>query len=75
MAQNFKREGDPKHISLGWSIMRAQVLINMNVHTSFQIPTFIRSKDMTGTQKQKIGLVRCPRPFRGAVLSVGWKLL
>jgi len=33
--------------------MRAQVLINVNVHTSFQIPTFTRSKDMTGTQKQK----------------------
>jgi len=40
--------------------MHALVLININVHTTFEMPSFIRSNDMIGAPKLKVSHVITP---------------
>jgi len=46
ISQNSKRSRDLKHIVS--SIMHALVLICINQHTTFKVPSFTNSKDMIG---------------------------
>jgi len=55
ISQKFKSSRDSEYISLcGYSIMRALVLVNINLHNILETSGFSHSKDMLGTQKCKM---------------------
>jgi len=44
-------------------VCRALLLINISAHTKFEMPSFTRSKDMTGAQNLKMGHVTLTTPL------------
>jgi len=43
--------------------MRALVFVSINLLTKFEVPSFTRSKDMTGSQNFKMGHVTLTTPI------------
>ena len=58
ISQNLKRSRDPEHFFRGQSIPRALVLLCINQHTKFELPSFTDSNDMIGAKirKRKLAL-------------------
>jgi len=47
------------------------ILVNVNVHAKFEVPSFIQSKDMTGAQNLKMSHVTLTVPLWGNFSSKG----
>ena len=60
ISENLKRSRDSEHIAFGgnisrmWYIMHVLVLLCINQHTKFEVPSFTNSKDMTGAFKKRV---------------------